>query len=575
MKTSSLKTVSPFRKKLLFAALIVGSLVLGSFQSKACTASFTTNAGLNGHYTFTSNSIGFGPGVSYSWNPGDGSGWHQTWFTNTYSVIYTVNTTYNVQLAANDSTCFDTITIPVTVSDITTPCTLSAGISVSYGSSGDVTFTSTSTGTNSNTLYYWSPGDSNQRYQEASVYTHKYLWDGYYTAWLTIQDTGTAYCIDSTEVRIMVTNADSSACRLHANFTYTLDSNGQVTFHSTSTGTSYYYVYNWNMGDTTGISSGMGDTSFVYTYAYNGTYNVTLLINADSSLCADSITIPVTITNACNLNVNFTVQHDSAGQVKFTSTTVGAQPGAQYGWSFGDNTSLNGLDTATHAYPFIGYYTVTLTVVNPGGCTMSSTQVIYIQNKDSLQADFVYASDSLMAGTYNFTSTSLGTNSNTYYKWTPGDGDPSDSGLGMTAYTHTYLSNGPYSATLTIWYTIKPKVKPHSSTAGRFDESSYTLVINVTGATAIPTINDKAEYTVYPNPSNGTFHIVVNGLAQEKNAEIRISNMMGQVIYKTNSAITGGNTLSDISLPNAANGIYLLQITTNGNTYTSRIAIQK
>jgi hypothetical protein len=47
------------------------------------------------------------------------------------------------------------------------------------------------------------------------------------------------------------------------------------------------------------------------------------------------------------------------------------------------------------------------------------------------------------------------------------------------------------------------------------------------------------------------------------------------LIYKTNSVVTGGNTLSDISLPNAANGIYLLQIITNGNTYTSRIAIQK
>lgn len=570
MKKTTVPFQSHFTKNLTIGILMLCGIMLSSYKSFACTASFTYTAGVNGHYTFTSTSSGFSFGPDCYWNAGDGTGWQ--YGTPTFTHIYTANGTYNVELAADDSTCFDTATVAVTITNITVPCTLSAGFNISYGAGGQVTFTSTSGGTNVNTLYYWAPGDSNQRVQGSTVYTHTYMWNGPYTVWLTVEDTGNAYCIDSTDVQITVTNADSG-CHFHPDFTYTLDTNGQVTFSSTSVGVGPWALYSWNMGDTSGNLSGYGDSEFVYTYAYNGTHYVTLSVTADS-LCTDSITIPVTVTNACNMTANFTYQYDSSGQVKFTSTTSGAQPGAQYGWSFGDSSAyINGYDTATHAYSFIGYYTVVLTVVNPGGCTVSSApQTIYIYNKDSLQARFIYAPDSLNPGTYNFTSTSKGTNANTYYKWTPGDGSPSDSGLGMTTYTHSYFYNGPDSANLTIWYTILP----HSmSSSPRYDLSSYTLLINVTTVTGVKSITDNTVYNIYPNPNNGTFNIAVNGFANEQNAEIRISNMMGKVIYQSNASIKNGNTLSNINLSNAASGIYLLQIITPDNTYTSRIAIQR
>jgi hypothetical protein len=107
-----------------------------------------------------------------------------------------------------------------------------------------------------------------------------------------------------------------------------------------------------------------------------------------------------------------------------------------------------------------------------------------------------------------------------------------------------------------------------------YDLSSYTQVVQVSTATGIASIIDSKTYTIYPNPNNGSFTIAVNGMAGEKNAEIRISNMMGQVVYKANTNISG-NTLTGINMPTAANGVYLLQIITDGNTYTSRIAIQR
>lgn len=435
-----------------------------------------------------------------------------------------------------------------------------------------VSFTSTSGGVNGGTQYFWSPGDSNQRIQGSSTFTHTYLYQGNYTVWLTIEDTGFSYCIDSVPVNVTVLTADSSHCHLHANFSYVIGANGEVTFTNTSTGTNPGDQYLWTFGDTGSWYNGIGPV--MHTYSFNNTYYASLYVYGDSNNCSDSVVIPITITNACNLHASFTYVYDTnvGGGVTFTSTSSGANDSTKYTWIFGDNTNASGYDTATHDYPFIGYYTVTLIDSNANGCVSESTQTIYIYNKDSLQACFTYAPDSLTPGKYNFNAAcSKGTNLNTYYLWNPGDGSPSDSGLGMSTYSHTYMHNGPYSATLTIWYTILPH---HVGSAPRYDESSYTATVNVSTALGIASITDTKTYTIYPNPNNGTFNIAVNGIGNASNATIRISNMMGQVVYQANTNLNNGN-LNNISLPNVATGVYLLQIITAGNTYTSRIDIQK
>lgn len=571
MKNKTIQTVSPYRKSLLWGIFLACGLIFSSYKVSACTASFTYSAGLNGHYTFTST----GAGPNYTWNAGDGSGW--SWGGITFNHTYLANGTYTVELAISDSSlgCYDTARTIITVSNVTSPCILSAGYNYAVGNYGVVNFTSTSTGTVSYTQYYWKPGDSNQVICGGPTFSHQYAHPGNYFPWLVLIDTGSAYCIDSIQEYVNVTSIDTNYCHIHAHFTYTTGSYGEVTFTNTSTGTSPGDLYTWIMGDTTNNYNGMGP--FNHTYAFDGTYSVTLFVRSDtfSSGCYDSITIPVTITNACNMQASFTYAYDSNGGIKFTSTSSGVNAGTIYKWTFGDSTpTVTGGDTITHGYPFLGYYTVTLFDSNASGCNSSYTKTIYIYNKDSLQACFTYTADSLNAGQYDFTSScSRGTYAYTYYKWTPGDGNLPDSGLGMTTYQHTYFSNGPYSATLTIWYTILPH---RAGSSPRYDLSSYTLTVNVTtNPTGIQSMTDTKIYNVYPNPNNGSFKIDVTGLANEKNAEIRISNMMGQVIYQSNATLNGGNTLSNISLPDAANGVYLLQIITNDNTYTSRIAIQK
>ncbi len=571
MKKFKNKTTKSVGKMLGGALFLMGLLTFSSYNSTACSASYTYTAVANGHYNFTGTVVGAGPGAQYYWNPGDGSGWHHASLTFAYT--YTANATYYASFLVTDTTCTDSIAHAITVTNVNNPCILHARFTYTVGAHGVVNFTSTSSGVNANTYYYWSPGDSNQRRHAGSTFTHKYLYQGTYLVWLTIRDTSNPYCIDSVSEYVTVNTADSSHCHVHANFTYTSGPNGQITFTNTSTGLGPIEYYLWILGDTTNNYPGKGP--FSHTYAFNGTYSVTLTIHSDTSGCADSITLPVTVTNACDLEAKFTYAYDSNGQVKFTSTSLGVNGGTFYKWTFGDGIpKVTAHDTITHVFPFLGSYYVTLLDSNASGCTSSYTERINIHNRDSLEACFTYIADSMHAGQYDFSAAcSKGTYMYTYYKWTPGDGDPSDSGLGMTTYNHTYLHNGPYSATLTEWYTIQPHAP--SGVSPRYNLSTFTGIVNVSTVTGIASITDKGMYTIYPNPNDGLFRIAINGLANDKSAQIRVSNMMGQLIYQANVELNGGNTLSDINLQNAQNGIYMLQVITSGNTYVSRIAIQR
>ena len=76
-------------------------------------------------------------------------------------------------------------------------------------------------------------------------------------------------------------------------------------------------------------------------------------------------------------------------------------------------------------------------------------------------------------------------------------------------------------------------------------------------------INDlnNLEFKVYPNPANDYFTIVIPDAVQGQDFDIKISNLLGQVIGTQNSV-----RLSKISIPihDWASGMYLIEINGNG-----------
>jgi PKD repeat protein len=303
-------------------------------------ANFNYTVNPNGSVNFASNSTGTTLATMYQWYFYPGSAFGQTTTHN-----YSNNGTYPVTLYLSDSLCTDSITQYITIG--ASPCNLNANFNFTVNSNGSVNFASTSTGTAPFTQYQWFfyPGSA-----FGQTTTHNYSNNGTYPVTLYLSD---SLCTDSITQYITINN--SNPCNLNSNFNFTVNANGFVNFASTSTGTTPSTQYQWFFYP----GSAFGQTT-THNYSNNGTYAVTLYLS--DSLCTDSITKYVTITNtACNMNANFNYTVMPSGAVNFASTTTGASPFANYYWSFGD--SHNGFGAVVnHTYSPLGIFNVYLHV---------------------------------------------------------------------------------------------------------------------------------------------------------------------------------------------------------------------
>lgn len=153
-------------------------------------------------------------------------------------------------------------------------CNLTAGYTYTLGPNGQVFFTSTSTGTNSNTIYRWNLMTFPNAYgifsgTALSTYSFTFPNNTTYNIYHVVATTTPSYCADSVLHSIAVTNATCSAT---TNFTLqqvpnqNSTWNGLVNYPSNVTAASWY----WGDGNT---STGLYPS---HTYASPGYYNVCL-----------------------------------------------------------------------------------------------------------------------------------------------------------------------------------------------------------------------------------------------------------------------------------------------------------
>lgn len=183
---------------------------------------------------------------------------------------------------------------------------------------------------------------------------------------------------------------------------------------------------------------------------------------------------------------SFTFTTGTGGNVNFTSTSSGTLAGfTYYQWDFGDG-GFSSAAAPSHNYIANGVYTVSLTVIvaNTGTCVNTSTQTINVTSAScttALNSSFNYVVNA--GGQVNFTSTSTGTNANTYHRWYFGDG-----GIAFTPNTsHTYLNGGTHPVSLVL-----------SDSLG-FCKDSSTQYVNI---------------NTIPCTANSTFTLVHSGCCQ-------------------------------------------------------------
>jgi subtilisin-like proprotein convertase family protein len=198
-----------------------------------------------------------------------------------------------------------------------------------------------------------------------------------------------------------------------------------------------------------------------------------------------------------------------------------------YNWQPGPDSSLITFDTS-------GVYT--LKVTDRFGCyskkqmqvTISQPSAVFSVNHNSGEAN------------YDFVPVQLGAS----YLWNFGDNT-----FGSIAEypSHTFAHEGTYEVSLNLTDSIGCK-------------SSESQMIQVNDASVI--------VHVYPNPFNNNLSIEFN-IPNQESHEIRITNDLGQLIYKGNTLNSNG--LLNIDTSHFSTGVYFLEVQIETGNFKSKL----
>lgn len=439
---------------------------------------------------------------------------------------------------------------------LTAQSSCTAAFTYTVGSAGQVTFTDASVNTNGNTSWHWGFGDNDSAWSTSPV--HNYPYNGNYNVCLKVTDSLMGGTCSSTYCDV-VSITNTATCNFSASCTYTVGSNGQVSFTNTSVGTPYWLQ--WTFGD----GNWSTQVSPNHTYSYNGTYIITLFMNDQTNVCNSTFQDTVVITNAAPppvCNASFTYTLGTNGLVDFTNTSVHAVQNPWYEFSYGDG-SANGwpnFTTIQKTYPVNGIYNVSLTIkdsLNVIWC--ASTQQVHITNSgvnpnciDS--TSFYLVQDTTQVSTWNVYMI----NSNGTYPlnalWSWGDGT-SSSGLFPS---HTYASPGWYSICLTAYFACDTTTYCQTDSVYRNSAQMIDLYVINTQNGITSQLRDNS-LKAYPNPFTDELKITFNSTRRAIFTGI-LYDVMGHEILKNKIEFRVGENEFWFDTSELGRGVYFLQI---------------
>lgn len=434
-----------------------------------------------------------------------------------------------------------------------------ASFNYTVGANGNVTFSSTSTGTNSLTTYGWFFGDGGQTVGFApSTVNHTYVNNGAFTATLTIQDS-LFMCYSSVAITLTVTTAPCTG-------SIAINSSpvaGGVYGFSTPTGPSVdpNTTYNWNYGDGN-FSNGTGLSSVSHTYMASGNYTVTLSVTDPFSICTYTTSKVIAVSVApCNVNSNFTYSTGSNGLVTFNNTTTGTTATTNYLWNFGDGV-FSTLMNPSHTYTANGTYTVSLIASDSISffCQSAYTTTVLVNSIPCLAvSNFTVSKDSSMAFTWNAYANYNPNTVSAMWNW--GDGNTS---FGLYP-AHTYSAAGFYNICLTV--TVNCLSGPLTSSTCvntnifKMSGNNALIYLNVKPASLL-SVNEpmtiQEQLFVSPNPTSGQITLQTNTTASS--TEIHLYNLLGELVYKKEAEVINGEIRLELPSHDLQSGSYFLKL---------------
>jgi len=456
--------------------LLLPVLSAFSFTSKAqstavCNADFNFTIS-NFTVQFTPVMVGDSINTTHYWSFGDGNTVSAVTATHTYASVgsYSVKHLIIKHNPNGVVLCSDSVTKIVLIQQ-TTACNLQA-----Y-------FTYTADSLNWNTIHFQNqsqpnaPGDSirwnfgdgtpaiNGLVGNLSTPTHVYPNAGVYNVCIRVKKnntTGGTPCISEICKTVIV----AAPCNLTASFSWTTTASSPfvIAFHNLSIGFATGDSIRWTFGD----GSVSYDVNPTHNYTYAGTYTVCLRVKKNINIagvppCVSEICKTVVVTPLCNLQAYFIAQPDSIHplRIKFTNMSIVFMPSDSIRWTFGDGTSVSGLQSdpnvanPTHDYAQAGNYNVCLRVkrnINTTGttpCVGEICKLITVIQPCNIPASFTMHRDSLNIRKVYFNNTTIAPTATTLVKWSFGDGTFANTWNAV----HEYAQAGLYRVCLTVYFS--------------------------------------------------------------------------------------------------------------------------
>lgn len=78
---------------------------------------------------------------------------------------------------------------------------------------------------------------------------------------------------------------------------------------------------------------------------------------------------------------------------------------------------------------------------------------------------------------------------------------------------------------------------------------------------------------LYPNPATDNLSVAISS-SENASADLTIVNLMGQMVYNENVALTEGNNILNLNVSNLKAGVYMVNIRTNKGTSTQKLIVK-
>lgn len=305
-------------------------------------------------------------------------------------------------------------------------------------------------------------------------------------------------------------------------------------FNNTTVETVSGPAYSWTISDGSSFST----KNITKSWPNEGPYDVTLKTKFTNG-CEDEITKTVNIT--IQPKADFTVANICSGEMAdFVNLSKGDRGGIVYNWDFGNGTGTDAAPRRLYNPPSTNTYNVKLVASYPGAC--SDTIIKPLTVSQSPLCDFDVKNLGFLKYSYTPTNTSY-----TNYEWFFGEGGTSVN----TTPNYQYLYSGNFKVTMTA-----------TNSAGC--KCSITKLVGAN--TSVDNVSSNPQLNIYPNPNNGSFTIKSNSNSGMK---IEVYNLLGSKVLSTNTI--ENNTV--INLGDNAKGIYLVKVTINGVTTTTKVTV--